>query len=58
MSVTNSKPSKASNRKGRQIIAYIPTELKTAIAEHAKSNDRTITAEIIRAIKSYLGTKD
>lgn len=57
MSETNNQPPRVSNRKGRQIIAYIPTELKQSLAEHAKANDRTVTAEIIRAIKLYLGIK-
>lgn len=42
-------------RQGVQITVYLPEDLKEELLRSAKSNDRTMRAEVIRALRSHLG---
>lgn len=56
-SMKNKKPTRKNDyasRSGVQLIARIEKDLKNRLMAVAKANDRTITAELVRAIRSYL----
>lgn len=50
-------PPKVANRRGRQIIAYVEEGLKEEFAALAESNDRTLTAELMRALRYWISVK-
>jgi hypothetical protein len=48
---------KVANRRGRQIIAYIDESMKDDFAALALANDRTLTAELVRALRYWLAVR-
>jgi len=53
-SKSNPRKSSYTSRSGVQLIARIDADLKDRLLRLAKSNDRTLTAELVRAIRQYL----
>jgi hypothetical protein len=51
----SSKPvKKTPNRRGVQLLAFIPPEIKEGMRDLGALNDRTLTQELVRALRSWL----
>jgi hypothetical protein len=46
------------NASASHLSAFVPTELREALEESARAHDRSLSAELRCAIRSYVGESD